>query len=76
MPPFLEVCQQPDHLGDCSWCQNDCLITYWETIFLFQTCQMSNMSNIEQNMSNIGQIQLYLRKQTMDRVGFGVKITV
>ena len=36
---------------------------------------MSNMSNIGRNMSNIGQIQLYLNKQTMDMAGFGVKIT-
>ena len=37
---------------------------------------MSNMPNIGRNMPNIGQIQLYLRNQTMDRAGFGVKITV
>ena len=37
---------------------------------------MSNMSNIGRNMSNIGQIQLYLSNKTMDRAGFGVKITV
>ena len=42
IPPFLEVCQQPDHLGGCFWCQNDRLITYWDGLFL-----ISDMSDVQ-----------------------------
>ena len=48
----------------------------YQFIHQFQSCQKSNISNMGENISNIGQIQLYLTKQATDRADFGIKMAI
>ena len=70
------ISQQSDYGQGWFWCQNYCLITDINLYINFSHMNSSPICPILDNMSNIGLIKLYLSKQTTNRAGFGVKMTV